>query len=65
MPIFDFKCLDCNATIPDQLVPLDTEKIKCTQCGGVAEKQFPDKINRPMGGGTKLFHPKRGKVSRE
>lgn len=37
MPIYEFLCSICGET-EDKLVSMDTIKIQCTKCGGVADK---------------------------
>lgn len=38
MPLFDFKCEQCNVKT-ESIQPAQTKEIRC-QCGGIAKKQL-------------------------
>lgn len=37
MPLYEFSCKHCDRVF-EEIVPMDTDKRKCNQCGNIARK---------------------------
>lgn len=60
MPLFDYKCEDCGH-VEEFLISADDETdLACLRCGGRSHREFPAPVGK-VEGGTRKFHPKRGK----
>lgn len=51
MPIFEFECPKCKATV-EHIVTKEQRTRKCSDCGAMAKRQFPSRGSfQLMGGG--------------
>lgn len=51
MPIFEFECPKCKATV-EHIVTKEQRTRKCTECGAAAKRRFPSSGSfQLMGGG--------------
>jgi putative FmdB family regulatory protein len=57
MPIFDFVCSECSAVTEEIVRTHAVEFIKCSKCGAIADKMFPDTMRFEL-----LYDPKRDTV---
>lgn len=49
MPLFTYKCRDCGLKIENLVFGDAPKTLKCPECGKVATKQFPTRINMRYG----------------